>query len=119
MERNVRSKKWLLGCSYNHHKENIAFHLSNISAALGKLSTDFENIIQLGDLHFEVKEKTFSDFLSTYSLKNLVEQITCFNNPDNSSCIDLTLINLREGSKITVYLKWDSLAFTSLQTVSW
>ena len=27
VELNLRSKKWLLGCSYNHHKENIASHL--------------------------------------------------------------------------------------------
>ena len=29
VELNLRSKKWLLGCSYNHHKENIASHLGN------------------------------------------------------------------------------------------
>ena len=34
VELNLRSKKWLLGCSYNHHKENIASHFSNVSAAL-------------------------------------------------------------------------------------
>ena len=34
----LRSKKWLLGFSYNHHKENIASHFNNVSAALGKLS---------------------------------------------------------------------------------
>ena len=30
VELNLRSKKWLLGCSYNPHKENIASHLSNV-----------------------------------------------------------------------------------------
>ena len=59
VELNLRSKKWLLGCSYNHHKENIAFHLSNVSAALDKLCTDYENIILLGDFNVEVKEKKY------------------------------------------------------------
>ena len=37
VELNLKSKKWLLGCSYNHHKENMVCHLSNVSAALDKL----------------------------------------------------------------------------------
>ena len=90
---NLRSKKWLLGCSYNHHKENIASHLSNASTALDKLCRDYENIILLGDFHVEVKEKNISDFMITYNLKSLVKQKTCFKNPDNPSCIDLILTN--------------------------
>ena len=93
VESNLRSKKWLLGSSYNHHKENIASHLSNVSAALDKLCADYENIILLGDFNVEVKEKNISDFMSTYNLKSLVKQKTCFKNPDNPSCIDLILTN--------------------------
>ena len=43
VELNLRCKKWLLGSSYNHLKENIASHLSNVSAALDKLCADYEN----------------------------------------------------------------------------
>ena len=93
VELNLRSKKWLLGCSYNHHKENIASHLSNTSTALDKLCRDYENIILLGDFNVEVKEKNISDFMITYNLKSLVKQKTCFKNPDNPSCIDLILTN--------------------------
>ena len=93
VELNLRSKKWLLGCSYNHHKENIASHLSNASTALDKLCRDYENIILLGDFNVEVKEKNISDFMVTYNLKSLVKQKTCFKNPDNPSCIDLILTN--------------------------
>ena len=31
--------------------------------------------------------------MSTYNLKSLVKQKTCFKNPDNPSCIDLILTN--------------------------
>ena len=89
----MRSKKWLLGCSYNPHKENIASHLSNVSAVLDKLCVDYENTILLGDFNVEVKEKNISDFMTTYNLKSLVKQKTCFKNPDNPSCIDLILTN--------------------------
>ena len=56
-ELNLRSRKWFLGCSYNHHKDNVASHLSTLSVALDKLCTDYENIIILGDFNVEVKEK--------------------------------------------------------------
>ena len=47
VELNLKSKKWLLGSSYNHHKENIASHLCNVIATLDKLCTNDENIILL------------------------------------------------------------------------
>ena len=93
VEINLRSKKWLLGSSYNHHKENIASHLSKVSAALDKLCADYENIILLGGFNVEVKEKDISDFMSTYNLKSLVKQKACFKNSDNPSFIDLILTN--------------------------
>ena len=89
----MRSKKWLLGCSYNHHKENIASHLSNATAALDKLCRDYENLILLDDFNVEIKEKNISDFMSAYNLKSLVKQKICFKNPDNSSWIDLIPTN--------------------------
>ena len=77
----MRSKKWLLGCSYNQHKENIAS------------IRDYENIILLGDFNVEVKETNISGFMSAYNLKSLVKQKICFKNPDNPSCIDLIPTN--------------------------
>ena len=53
----------------------------------------YENIILLGDFNVEVKGKNISDFMSTYNLKSLVKQKTCFKNPDNPSCIDRILTN--------------------------
>ena len=93
IEFNLRSKKWLPRWSYNPHKQNIDYHLSNVSGALKKLCADYENIILLGQFNFEVQEKNISDFMSTYNLKSLVKQKTCFKNPDNPSCIDLILTN--------------------------
>ena len=76
-----------------HHKENIASHVRNVITALAKLCADYENIFLLGDFNFEIKEKIISDCMSTYNLKSLVKQKTSFKNPDNPSCIDLTLTN--------------------------
>ena len=49
IEINLKSKKWLLGCSYNPNRDKIAPHFRSISTALGKLSTDYENVILLVD----------------------------------------------------------------------
>ena len=93
IEINLRSKKWLLGCSYNRHRDKITPHLRNISTALNKLFTDYENVILLGDLNVEVKEKNLSNFMSVPNLKTLIKQKTCFKNPENPACIDLILTN--------------------------
>ena len=54
--------------------KKITSHLSNVSTALDKLCSDYENIILLGDFNVEVKEKNISDFMSTHDLKSLVKQ---------------------------------------------
>ena len=111
VELNLKSKKWLLGCSYNPHKEKITSHLRNLSTALDKLWTNYENIILLGDFNVEVEEENMSEFVSVYSLIHLVKQKTCFKNPENPSCIDLILTNSCEVFKIAMFLKRDSLIF--------
>ena len=77
----MRSKKWFLGCSFNPH----------ISSALDNLSTDYENVILLGDLNVEVEEKNLYNFMSVHNLKTLIKPKTCFKNPENPTCIDLIL----------------------------
>ena len=89
----MRIKKWLLGCFYNPHQDNVTPQLRNISTALDKLFTDYENIILLGDFNIEAEEKNLSDFMSVHNLKTLIKQKTCFKNPENPICIDLILTN--------------------------
>ena len=60
IEINLRSKNWLLGCSYKPHRDNIISHLRNINTALDKLSRDYENVILLGDFNVEVEEKNLT-----------------------------------------------------------
>ena len=93
----MRSKKWLLGCSYNPHRDKITPHLRNISTALDKLSTDYENVVLLGDFNVEVEEKNLSNFMSIHNLKTLIKQKTCFKNPENPAFIDLILTNSPRG----------------------
>ena len=92
-EINLRKKKWLLCCSYNPHKSNIANHLKNISKTLEKLNSTYDNLVLLGDFNAELEEESISEFLNLYNLKNLVKQNTCFKNPNKPTGIDLILTN--------------------------
>ena len=47
----------------------------------------------LGDLNCEGIEEPMEAFCTTYNLKNLINEPTCFKNMDNPSCIDLILTN--------------------------
>ena len=93
VEINLRKKKWLLCCSYNPHKSNIANHLKNICKTLDKLNSTYDNLVLLGDFNAEPEEESISEFLNLCNLKNLVKQNTCFKNSDKPTCIDLILTN--------------------------
>ena len=55
VEINLRKKKWLLCCSYNPHKNNIANHLDSLSKSLALYSSAYDNYILIGDFNVETK----------------------------------------------------------------
>ena len=89
VEINLHKKKWLINCSYNPHKSNIINHLNIISRSLDIHSTKYENIVLLGDFNACVDDEALQTFCKSYSFNSLIKQPTYFNNPENSSCIDL------------------------------
>ena len=44
----------------------------------------------MGDFNAEVSEVSFSSFCELYEVKSIVNQSTCFKNPTNPSCIELS-----------------------------
>ena len=89
----LHKKKWLINCSYNPHKNNIKHHLETISRKLDTFSTKYENVLLLGDFNTCVDDEAMKNFCSSYCLNSLIKQTTCFKNPVNPSCIDLSLTN--------------------------
>ena len=71
----------------------ISNHLFCLSKSIDNLVTKYENIIILGDLNSEIQEDKMREFSELYCLKNLVNDPTCYKNPQNPSCIDLILTN--------------------------
>ena len=93
IEINLRNSKWLINCSYNPHKNNIAIRLDRLSESLDTFSSDYEKFIILGDFNVEINENHMKSFCENYDLSNLIKQPTCYKNPTNSTCIDLVLTN--------------------------
>ena len=93
IELKLRSKKWLLLCSYNPHNNLISEHLSIIGKNLDLFSADYDNILLMGDLNAEPHDNHLKDFCDIYNLKNLIKVPTCFKNPDRPTCIDVMLTN--------------------------
>ena len=53
----------------------------------------YDNIMLLGDLNVESSDPILNDFCNANNLFSLVKEPTCFKNPYNPSCINLSLTN--------------------------
>ena len=93
VEINLRSRKWLLSCSYNPKTNLIADHLHCIGRGIDFYSSKYDNFVILGDLNTEVSNSFMEQFCASYNLKSLIKEPTCFKSVDNPSCIDLILTN--------------------------
>ena len=80
VEVNIRKKKWLLGCSYNPHKNNISNHLHHLNKGLDVYLKSYDNILIMGDLNSEVSENCLNGFCNVNSLKTHNSGPTCYKN---------------------------------------
>ena len=55
IELKLRKKKWLLCCFYNPHRRFISNHLIDIGRNLDLLSTNYDNILLLGDFNVRLR----------------------------------------------------------------
>ena len=82
VEINLRKKNWLLCCSYNPNKNNIQFHLENLTKSLALYSSNYENLIILGDFNVSIDNSYMAGYCNTYDLRSLIMEPTCYKNPD-------------------------------------
>ena len=93
IEINLKNKKWLLCCSYNPNKNNIQFHLENMTKSLAVYSSNYKNLIILVYFNVNVRNSYMTGFCDTYDLRSLITEPTCYKNPEKSTCIDVILTN--------------------------
>lgn len=67
---NLRKKKWLLCCSCNPYKNNVQFHLENLTKRLAWYSSNYENLIILGDFNVSIDNSCMAGFCDTFDFRN-------------------------------------------------
>ena len=97
VEINLRKKKWLLCCSYNPNKNNIQFHLENLTKSLALYSSNYENLIIFGDFNASNDNNYMAGFCDTQDLRSLITEPKCYENPENRTCISLILLSFQNS----------------------
>ena len=82
----LKSCKWLICCSYNSNRINVAIHLTDIGKALDTYSGKYENTLLISDFNVESNEEKMKALCSEYKLKSLNKWPTCFKNVNTPSC---------------------------------
>ena len=90
---NLKTKKWVLYCSYNPHNNFIETNMDSIGKVIDSLSARYENFILIGDFNVEESETITKDFCDIYSFIDLIKDSTYFR------CIDLMLTNRNRSFK--------------------
>ena len=121
VEVNIRKKKWLLSCSYNPHKSNISHHLHHLNKGLDVYLKSYDNILIMEDFNSEFSENCLNSFCNVNSLKTLYRGPTCFKNPSNPSCTDLSLTIRQQGFQQTNAIEtgisdFDKMVVTVMKT---
>ena len=101
VEIRIGNSIWLLYCSYNPSKPQIASHIQEISNGIDAYCKKYENVLIMGDFNVDVKEVSLHLFCNQYKSKSLNKGPTCYKNIDNSSCIDLFLTNSAKSFEST------------------
>ena len=93
IEMNIKSKIWLLCCTYNPNKSLMENQLRQLQKQLEAFSERYEHFLIMGDFNADISDPSMTSFCSLFKLKSIVKEPTCYNNPENPSCIDLFLTN--------------------------
>ena len=101
VEINLRNIKFLLIGTYHPPSQNDTYYFESINKSLDLYAGTYEKVFLAGDFNAEVTEKCLSEFLIQNNLKNIVNENTCFKNPENPSCIDLFLTNFSRNFQNT------------------
>ena len=87
--------------------------MDSLSKNLALHSSLFENVIVVGNFNIEADNNEILNFCDTFYFANLVEEPTCYKNPDKLSYIDLILTNESNSFQNTDVIETDLSDFHS------
>ena len=85
MEIRIGNSIWLLCCSYNPDKLQIASHIQEIPNGIDAYCNKYENILIMDDFNVDVQEVSLHLSCNQYKLKSMNKDPTCYKNIDNPS----------------------------------
>ena len=94
---NLRKIKWLIFGTYHHPSQPVRYFFEHAGYALGTYRQTYEKLFLAGDFNTQVTGPYLPEFLNGYDSKSLVNDETCFKNPENPRCIDI-FIKIITGS---------------------
>ena len=80
---NIKSKKYLLCCTYNPNKSLIENHLRQLQKQLEAFSERYEHFLIMGDFNADVSDPSMTSFCTLFKLKSIFKEPTCYKNPEN------------------------------------
>ena len=93
IEINLRKTKFLLLGGYRPPAQSQNYFFDAITNALDVYSGTYDKFLLADDFNSKITETTLEEFMYENNLNNIINDNTCFKNPDNPSCIDLFLTN--------------------------
>ena len=121
IEMNIKSKEWLLCCTYNPNNSLIENPLRQLQKQLEAASERYRHFLVMGDFNADVSDPSMTSFGTLFKLKSIMKELTFYKNPDNPSCISLFITNcLRSFHNTCLYetglSDFHKLAVTILRT---
>ena len=66
--------------------------MKSIGKVMDSLSTKYKNLILISDFNATEFDTSVENLCDIYSFENLIKELTCFKNPHNPKCYDITQI---------------------------
>ena len=89
----------VISCSYNPKKASVANQISPLSKTTDAYTSEYDNLIFLGDFNAGVEDTNIKKICCSYNLTGMVNKATCYKNPDKPTCIDLILTSCPRSSE--------------------
>ena len=100
IEVNLRKTKWLILPIYKPPSTTENYFLDHMNRLIEYYTSEYDNILTLGDFNMETSTNNMDVFMKAHSLKSLFNKPTCYKSKEGR-CIDLLLTNKNRSFKFT------------------
>ena len=100
IEVNLRKTKWLILPIYKPPSTTENYFLDHMNRLIEYYTSEYDNILTLGDFNMETSTNNMVVFMKTHSFKSLFNKPTCYKSKEGR-CIDLLLTNKNRSFKFT------------------